>query len=173
MRPKSAKRLAFAEAQNWRCCYCSGVMSAFESGPALATREHVVPNSLGGTPAAANTVSACQGCNIVRGADFPAFRFAKLRRHLVHNRYWAPCTFPSRRAKRLIQEARVRLSLTNATPTPGSCASVVLGQTLAAELPQDGVYGGGSCLQHVGGGTLDPVAGENHPCDLLRRHPAR
>ena len=137
MRSKAAKRLAFAEAQNWRCCYCCGVMAAFEFGPALATREHVVPLSQGGTWAAANTVAACLSCNRVRSDDFPCEAFAALRAELLRSSVWPPCTFPSRRVKRLIRVARRRSVSAEQAPASGAAPAVVFSKAVAPEASQD------------------------------------
>ena len=159
MRRKAIRRLAFAEAQNWRCCYCGGVMTDFERGPALATREHLLPHSQGGTWAAANTVAACLSCNRVRSDDFTCKRFARLRRGLARKGVWPPCTYPNERAKRIIRGARGRSIRAAQSPAPRVPAAVVFSETSGAESPQDAGHRSASGLNHVVRGTPYAKAG--------------
>jgi len=66
---KKCKRIALAEAQNWRCAYCGCVMEIETS-----TADHVVPRSKGGSNFHTNLVAACFLCNQERGA-MPAIDF--------------------------------------------------------------------------------------------------
>ena len=77
-----------AEAQGWRCCYCTlpmlsmassrhekravlGQPHRFHRGIAAAmrvvTRDHLTPRCDGGTDTRANLVAACRWCNAYRG----------------------------------------------------------------------------------------------------------
>jgi hypothetical protein len=93
---KSRKRVALAEAQNWRCAYCSGVMEDRGRGPRVATIEHVIPRSRGGTEARLNLVVACHACNTARGPHHTAMRFYRQRRHLREAGLWPEGSYPSR-----------------------------------------------------------------------------
>ena len=86
-------RWRLAEAQNWRCAYCSAVMTSEPGGPTEATRDHVVPKSLGGADGSRNLVAACFSCNLVK-ADFDAWAFAHARMRAVHARRWLPGRWP-------------------------------------------------------------------------------
>jgi 5-methylcytosine-specific restriction endonuclease McrA len=61
-------RTRLAEAQNWRCCWCSRPVSIFRSRRDSATIEHVTPKSEGGTDAWENLAMSCARCNSSRGS---------------------------------------------------------------------------------------------------------
>ena len=85
-------RMALAEAQNWRCCYCGGVMERDGEGPALATIEHLILKRGKARRSRENCVAACYGCNSARG-DRPCFwAFYRLRQKLLRSGAWSPCT---------------------------------------------------------------------------------
>ena len=57
-------RTRCAEAQNWRCCYCTRVMTVEEKISRLSvTLEHLIPVSKGGQDIWENCVAACARCN--------------------------------------------------------------------------------------------------------------
>ncbi|WP_122465927.1 HNH endonuclease [Brevundimonas lutea] len=87
-------RWRLAEAQNWRCAYCSAVMTSEPGGPTEATRDHVVPRSVGGDDSSQNLVAACFSCNVVK-ADLDAWGFARARMRAVRARRWLPGQWPS------------------------------------------------------------------------------
>jgi len=99
---KGRRRLQLAEAQNWRCAYCSGVMLLDGDLDASATIDHIVPRRSGGTIAFANCVAACRACNSARGAAGP-YRFWRLRRKLLAAGVWPVCS-------RIPAGARTKLS---------------------------------------------------------------
>lgn len=57
----------FAEAQNWRCCYCGVQMNRWRDGPTLCTIEHVIPASAGGRVCWETCAAACKKCNTMDG----------------------------------------------------------------------------------------------------------
>jgi 5-methylcytosine-specific restriction endonuclease McrA len=78
------RKLAIAHAcQKGRCIYCERELRLSSDPPdgrtPLATLEHLVPQSKGGTDAQSNLAAACQQCNVARGADFSVEDFRKLR----------------------------------------------------------------------------------------------
>ena len=97
---KNAKRIRLAEAQNWRCAYCSGLMH--DDGMRLdgATIEHIVPIILGGGRDRDNLVSACLACNGTRSAFYSARAFYRIRRWLLRKGRWPPCTYPSKKVRK-------------------------------------------------------------------------
>ena len=66
----SLKQLLYAEA-NGLCCYCGRktylVPRRDQPDDLMATREHIIPVSLGGTTEWFNLALACMGCNSRRG----------------------------------------------------------------------------------------------------------
>lgn len=68
---KKRTRLFFE--QKGLCFYCSRPMllakipEGMRQPPHLATLDHIVPHSAGGTIANNNTVAACAACNVERG----------------------------------------------------------------------------------------------------------
>jgi 5-methylcytosine-specific restriction endonuclease McrA len=63
-------RERLAEAANWTCAYCSGIVRLKPStmtGTDLATIEHKQPTSKGGTSKRFNLACACKGCNNDKG----------------------------------------------------------------------------------------------------------
>lgn len=67
----TAEKFAVHESQNWRCCYCGVRTRTFQEGATyssldLATIEHIIPVSEGGTNHCDNLVSACMWCNCAR-----------------------------------------------------------------------------------------------------------
>ena len=62
------RKIGLAEAQNWRCAWCGGVMDEREGRPDSATVEHLTPVRLGGSNRRDNLVSACASCNMSRAA---------------------------------------------------------------------------------------------------------
>lgn len=87
-----------SEAQNHRCAYCKLPMEVYTDRPPgsrkkkkapvppnLATLEHVVPRSLGGSETDWNYVAACHFCNTLR-QNFPdALVFERLVMELLQN----------------------------------------------------------------------------------------
>jgi len=67
------------------CCHCNLLTTLYRpcSGethpPDMATAEHIVPRSQGGTDSKCNLELACRRCNFVRGNSYPVARF----RHLI------------------------------------------------------------------------------------------
>jgi hypothetical protein len=106
--------MALAEAQNWRCAYCGGLMAFEGMGADVATVDHLLARSAGGTDGKWNLVAACAGCNSGRGQDFPAQQFFRLRQRLRRLGLWAACTTPSRPLF-----ARLRRMGSRWTPKPG------------------------------------------------------
>lgn len=83
------KRIALAEAQNWRCAYCWIVMKC-EADPDdddALTVDEVVARAAGGTRIWSNQIAACWKCNNGRGSA-PAERYAEIV--LLHGRARAP-----------------------------------------------------------------------------------
>jgi 5-methylcytosine-specific restriction endonuclease McrA len=60
------KKIAFSEAQNHRCCYCSSPVNFIQKHPRQATWEHVVPFREQGSHEFDNVVIACSACNNLR-----------------------------------------------------------------------------------------------------------
>ena len=96
------RRRRLAEAQNWRCCWCGGVMSEQSGAPDSATIEHVAPRRLGGADEIDNLVAACYGCNYARGGLHCTKAFYRLRRKLIRNSRWPPCKMPTQEVRRLM-----------------------------------------------------------------------
>lgn len=89
-----AKRLSrLCEAQNWRCCYCYGVMrlpvECLPQAPDMATLEHLHRQTDGGGGRLDNLVAACASCNSHRGA-FTPLKWWKVRQRLLP--VWPACT---------------------------------------------------------------------------------
>jgi 5-methylcytosine-specific restriction endonuclease McrA len=61
-------RTRLAEAQNWRCCWCSRPVSIKRKRRDSATIEHVIPKSKGGTSDPENLAMSCARCNSSRGS---------------------------------------------------------------------------------------------------------
>ena len=76
---RQRRRWALAEAQNWRCAYCTGRMSTDGDRADGATIEHVLPTALGGATRQENLVAACRACNGARGPFPSAAAFGQLR----------------------------------------------------------------------------------------------
>ncbi len=55
----------------YRCQYCSRTPAVFRSRECL-TRDHVIPQSRGGTNAWDNVVTACSSCNTRKGSHLPS-----------------------------------------------------------------------------------------------------
>ena len=85
------RRIALAEAQNWRCAYCGGIMDMDGHGPALATVEHLVLSRGKKRRRRDNCVSACWGCNSARGDQRCFWAFRKMRLKLVRSGAWVAC----------------------------------------------------------------------------------
>lgn len=103
---KPTKRTRLAEAQNWRCAYCSGLMIMHGVGPSLVTREHLVPVSKGGSDDHDNLVAACKACNETRDSDLSPELFHEYRTALVANGQWPAATAPSARIAEFIYALR-------------------------------------------------------------------
>lgn len=74
------EKIALAEAQNWRCCYCKFEMLLVFGETdlqAAATREHLVPRMWRGKDTDDNLVIACRLCNELRNHINP-FHFEKI-----------------------------------------------------------------------------------------------
>lgn len=84
-----AARRALAEAQNWRCAYCTAELDII-----TATADHVVPRGVGGRTSPFNLVCACVACNGARGADIDVWAFWKLRSRLREAGLWPEGTRP-------------------------------------------------------------------------------
>ncbi|MGA0606577.1 HNH endonuclease [Phenylobacterium sp. VNQ135] len=132
---KNKRRVRLAEAQNWRCAYCSGEMH--EDGARLdgATIEHLVPLVHGGSRDRENLVAACLACNNARSGFFSARIFFRIRRWQLRKGRWPCCTFPDKKVRKLMRrifaeaeaarEAKLRDRLdvvlsTAAAPQPGA-----------------------------------------------------
>lgn len=87
---KRLLRLRLAEAQNWRCAYCSGVMSMDGMRDDMATADHLVPRWRGGWRVWENTVAACRACNGARGASPCFWAFYLQRQVALHTGVWPP-----------------------------------------------------------------------------------
>jgi hypothetical protein len=68
----SILRTDLAEAQNWRCAYCSVEMVLDPEAWDGATREHLTARRFGGEDCWSNLVAACRACNDERGSDHSA-----------------------------------------------------------------------------------------------------
>ncbi|WP_369817290.1 HNH endonuclease [Phenylobacterium sp. Root1277] len=99
----SKHRLRLAEAQNWRCAYCSGRLHMDGTRRDGATVEHVTPRMLGGSNSKDNLVAACRACNISRSGFYSAKVFHRIRRWQLRKGYWPQCTQPRRRVRELLQ----------------------------------------------------------------------
>lgn len=86
------RRVALAEAQNWRCAYCGGVMEMDAHGPALATIEHLILRRGKTRRWRDNCVSACWGCNSARGDQRCFWAFYERRRKLLRAGVWLACS---------------------------------------------------------------------------------
>lgn len=120
---KNAKRIRLAEAQNWRCAYCSGQMHDDGMRQDGATIEHIVPIILGGGRERDNLVSACLACNGARSAFYSARAFYRIRRWLLRKGRWPACTYPSKKVRKrlliLFAEAeQLRVLKLSASPEP-------------------------------------------------------
>ena len=68
--PSKRMRLELAKAQSWKCCWCGDQCHNHNVIDAkLATVEHIIPKSRGGTDSRWNLAMACHECNSVRGND--------------------------------------------------------------------------------------------------------
>lgn len=82
--------------QNGKCYYCDCQMLLERSGPVIppnyATRDHIIPRSLGGKGLHKNIILACQQCNSTRGSmPFEEFKeMMQLRRVNQDNSYEYP-----------------------------------------------------------------------------------
>lgn len=103
MGTSSTRRISLAGAQNWRCAYCGVCMELDRGHPASATIDHVAPKGAGGQGGTANCVAACYACNAVRGADFDAWTFWRLRRRLAEAGLWPGGTLPPEPVKRFLR----------------------------------------------------------------------
>jgi hypothetical protein len=115
----SKMAIKLAEAQGWRCAYCTGVMS-LEDGPSCATRDHLRPKMKEGSDARDNLVAACSACNNVRGAKIGVMRFYLRRMDLLKQNTWPPCTWPT---KPVLALMRSRLDITKTTRRKARAAS--------------------------------------------------
>lgn len=70
---RSHRRRLFAW-QHGRCYYCGVAMTMQEHKPNTCTRDHIIPQSLGGSDDIGNLVGACLTCNNARGT-MPADAF--------------------------------------------------------------------------------------------------
>jgi 5-methylcytosine-specific restriction endonuclease McrA len=68
---RQIKRATFRDCGR-RCVYCGHALA-----PELATLDHVIPLSRGGSHLPGNLVSACQPCNQMKGALLPTEFFAR------------------------------------------------------------------------------------------------
>lgn len=82
MAVRRKKLVKLSEAQNHRCCYCGCKTWLYEmertaglSKGQMATIEHVVAQTHGGTDNFFNTVMCCSRCNTLRGCHEDAFEF--------------------------------------------------------------------------------------------------
>ncbi len=62
-------RLAVLDAFDWRCAYCGCELTEGEptDNQKMATMDHVIPKSKGGTNAKENLKPACPDCNCEKG----------------------------------------------------------------------------------------------------------
>lgn len=74
-------------------------------GPSLATIEHVLRRSQGGTEEAGNLIAACASCNAARPSQIDALQYFELRQGLFADGLWPACTTPKRRVRRRLREA--------------------------------------------------------------------
>lgn len=71
-RPKRVDQVSLrnrlAEAQNWRCCYCTERLQGSVPDPKAPTLEVIVPKSRGGSVFSEDNMAvACLECNNLRG----------------------------------------------------------------------------------------------------------
>lgn len=66
---RMALRTRFAEAQNWRCCYCSTRMDGRGTEDNAPTLEHILPSGILHIDDADNCAVACRLCNVKRGTQ--------------------------------------------------------------------------------------------------------
>lgn len=98
-------RIRLAEAQNWRCAFCTGVMEYAPDGPAGATTEHIRPVDWGHAEQFANKIAACGSCNSHRG-NLAIWLFYRLRRHALNTGQWPPCGRPSSRIRKILKREK-------------------------------------------------------------------
>ncbi len=67
-------------------------------GQLLATREHIIPRSEGGSDDRSNLVAACRGCNEARSNRVDAHAFARLRRKHLDAGIWVSGSRPTARS---------------------------------------------------------------------------
>lgn len=77
MRKVGRLLMRLSEAQNHRCCYCSGEMTFDLHKDTSVTRDHVIPRVFGGQTTWENLVAACCKCNHTRG-NMEAYHFHAL-----------------------------------------------------------------------------------------------
>lgn len=108
MGSRQHRRWNLAEAQNWHCAYCGGLMDERIGRPDSATVEHVTPRRLGGINRRENLVSACASCNCGRGSLYSARAFYRLRSKMVRSMRWPPCQAPNEHVSLLLVSMRQR-----------------------------------------------------------------
>ncbi len=99
---KRHRRWALAEAQNWRCAYCLGVMAEDGEVDEGATVEHVRAVHHGGPTRRSNLVAACRACNTTRGGFQSAVAFSHLRLAWKKAGIWPACSPLKRRHQRRV-----------------------------------------------------------------------
>lgn len=122
---RRAKLLRCSEQQNHRCCYCgSKTWHPFygETGSKrlLATLEHVVPRSMGGTDSMNNLTMACSRCNSTRGDCFEAEVFYEMIKNGANLRR------PTNKTKNLELLAKKAVDKTRRTETLLASAAFTL-----------------------------------------------
>jgi len=99
---QSNRRRRLAEAQNWRCAYCAGLMHQDGNRLDGATVEHLLPLVLGGARSSENLVAACRACNNTRSGFYSARIFYSVRRWQLRKGRWPSCTFPTKKVRKLV-----------------------------------------------------------------------
>jgi len=120
------KLLKLSEQQNHRCCYCtqrtwmfgrqqiSSLLGYEEdrlpgmSKNTLATLEHIVPISSGGTEHESNLIMSCYRCNTSRGSQYSAIEFWEIRQDPQRYREHVMQKRRARTAKRQTPERKAK-----------------------------------------------------------------
>jgi len=92
-------RIQLAEQQGWICPYCRRTMN--DSKPSkgdwlLATLDHIIPLSLGGSDTRRNLVACCLDCNRHKNSATPA-RLREMADRIESLAWWHGLTFPAER----------------------------------------------------------------------------
>lgn len=127
-----SRRFALAEAQNWRCAYCT--VGLEPNGARGAIVDHILPRRVGGLAVWPNLVCACFECNSARGSDIDASAFWALRDRLRDSGLWLPGRPPPAEVAALLRAHRAYAQAKVALRRRARQAQAAFADSLVAEL---------------------------------------